>query len=322
MPRPTSATTLQRPDLGVLAYEHMANSAEFGFIGLEVMPVFDTPEQSADYPILPLEALLEMPEVQRAARAAYSRGDYEFETGTYSCKEYGREEPVDDSEVALYRRYFDAEQVAVTRATDIILRQHEARVAAKAQSTSVAGGNAAITTPWSTAATCTPRADMETGKLAMRDTYGIMPNAAAMNFKVFTKVMNSAEIKDAFKYTNPVELGGMEVQKRLLAQYFGLEKILVGGAIKNTAKKGQNAAVGNIWTQNYVSLLRVSDGGADLREPCFGRTFLWTGDSPDILVTESYRDESIRSNVYRVRQNTDEAVQFAGALYILTNASA
>lgn len=321
MPRPTSSTTIQRPDLGTLAYEYMEdNRATNGYIGLAVMPEFATPEKSADYPVIPVEAVTATPTVDRSARGAYARDDFEFEMQTYACKERGHESPVDDTERRLYSQFFDAEQVAVQRSVDIILRAHEIRVAAKVQSTSVAGGNSAIATPWTTAASATPRANIETGIMAMRSGYGILPNAAVMNFPTFIAVMNSAEIKDAFKYTNPVELGGYEAQRRILAQYFGLEEVLVPGAMKSTAKKGQTAVLAEVWGQNYVSLLRVSSGGNDLREPSFGRTFRWTEDSPSILVTESYRDESIRSDVYRVRHDVDEAVQFAGALYILTGA--
>jgi hypothetical protein len=66
-------------------------------------------------------------------------------------------------------------------------------------------------------------------------------------------------------------------------------------------------------------LLRVSSGGPDLREPCIGRTFLWTADSPQNIVTESYREEQTRSDIYRVRQYTDEAFVFTGAGYLLSN---
>ena len=59
----------------------------------------------------------------------------------------------------------------------------------------------------------------------------------------------------------------------------------------------------------------------DLKEPSFGRTMLWEEGSPNILTTESYRDESIRSDIVRVRNHLDEAVMFAGGLYVLSNIS-
>ena len=62
----------------------------------------------------------------------------------------------------------------------------------------------------------------------------------------------------------------------------------------------------------------LAGGGQNLKEPCLGRTFLWEEDSPGMLTTEQYREEQTRSDIYRVRQNTDECIQFTGAGYILT----
>lgn len=322
MPNPTSGTTIQRPDLGVLAYEYMLEGSQRGFIGMDVMPVFTVPEQSADYPIIPIEAMLKVPNTKRQKRGAYPRGDWEFETGTYACEEHGWEEPVDDTEANLYQRYFDAEMVSAEIAVDHILRDHEKRVASIAQSTSVAVGSGNVSIEWSTAATAKPRTDVKDAKESMRAASGLMPNAGICSLKVFNNILNTAEIKDAFKYTNPIEIGGMEAQKRLLAQYLGLDRILVGGGLEDTAKKGQAFSLSDIWDDEYFSLAVISSGGQRLREPVLGRTFLWTEDSPSILTTETYREENIRSTIVRVRQNVDEAVIFSGALYVMGNITA
>lgn len=319
MPRPTNATTLQRADLGAIAYEYAIDAANRGFIGLELLPIFDVPEQSAEYPVIPIESLIKLQDTSRAPRAGYNRSDYQFKTGMYSCVENGWEELVDDAEAALYRRYFDAEEVATRRAVDILLRGQEARIAAMLLNTGNITATSDISTAWNSSANCTPHADVSAAKDAMRAASGLKPNVIAMSYKIFVTVMRSAEIKTAFRYTNPIEIGGEEAQKLLLAQYFGVGKILVGDAIKDSAKKGAAPTIADIWDDEYILLAKVSDGGNDLREPCLGRTFLWTGDSPQNLVTEQYREEASRSNIYRVRQNTAEAFIFKGAGYLLGN---
>lgn len=319
MPRPTSATTLQRPDLGAIVYEYMLEAEQRGFIGTRLLPVFEVPEQSGDYPVIPIEAMLKLQDTARAARGNYNRSDYKFETGNYACKEHGWEELLDDSEANLYRRYFDAEEVAVKRCVDVLLRAQEARIAAKVFNTSNITATSDVTIPWSTSATAVPRADVTAAKLAMRAVSGLNPNIIAMSQKVFNYIMLIAEIKDAMKYTNPVEIGGAEAQRKLLAMYFGVDEILVAGAMKDSAKKGQSFSLADIWDDEFILLAAVSNGGQDLREPCLGRTFLWTADSPQIVTTEEYREEKARSGVYRVRQNVDEAFIFTGAGYLLGN---
>jgi hypothetical protein len=318
MPRPTAATTLQRPDLGAIAYEYNAEASQRGFIGQVILPVFDVPEQSADYPKIPIEALIKIQDTKRAPRANYARSDYEFKTGTYACEEHGWEELVDDVEAALYRRYFDAEEVAIKRAVDIINRGKENRIGAMIFNS----GNftvADVAIAWNTPATAVPRTNVIAGRQAMRAASGLEPNVGVCSKKVFETFLLTAEIKDALKYTNPIEIGGFEAQKRVAAMYLGLDEILVGNAIKDTAKKGQAASLGDIWDDEYFGLFKVSSGGNDLREPVVGRTFLWTADSPGLLVTEQYREEKKRSNVYRVRENLDEAFIFQGAGYLLGN---
>lgn len=319
MARPTSGTTIQRPDLGAIAYEYLLDADQRGFIGLALLPIFEVPQQTADYPVIPLEALLKLQDTKRAPRGDYNRSDYNFEMGTYSCEEYGWEELVDDAEANLYRRFFDAEEVATMRAIDILLRGQEARAAAMLFNTSNITATADVAISWNTAASAVPRTNIYAAKAAMRAASGLSPNVIAMSKKVFENVMLTAEIKDALKYTNPIEIGGEEAQQRILAMYFGVNKILVGGSIKDSAKKGQSASIADLWDDEYVLLAKISNGGQDLRDPCLGRTFLWTGDSPSILVTEQYREEQKRSWVYRVRNNVDEAFVFTGAGYLLGN---
>lgn len=316
MPQPTNATTIQRPDLGALAYEYMLEGSQRGFIGMDVMPVFEVPEQSADYPVIPIEALIKDQDTKRNAKGNYQRGDWEFETGTFKCEEYGWEEPVDDVEARLYRRFFDAEMVSTEIAIDRILRGHEKRVAAVLEA---GAADNSVTNEWDDASNATPQADVESGKTAMRSASGLLPNAVAFSYKVFRNVLMTAEIKDAFKYTNPIEIGNMEAQKSILAQYFGVERVLVGNAQRDTAKKGASFTLADVWDDEYCHLLRISNGGPQLREPVIGRTFLWFEDAPQAVVVETYREEQRRADIVRARQHVDEAVIFANAKYKLGN---
>ena len=321
MPRPTSATTLARPDLGAIAFEYAMEASQRGFIGQQIMPIFEVSEQSGEYPVIPIESLLKLQDTARAPRGNYNRSDYEFETGNYSCKENGWEELLDDVEASLYQRYFDGEEIAVKRAVDIILRVQENRYASKLfNSSNLTVGNVAI--EWSTAATAIPRANVTAARQAMRAASGLEPNTGVCSIVVIDNLINTAEVKDAFKYTDPIEIGGREAQAKIIAQYFGLDRVLIGGAIKDTAKKGQDFSLSDIWDDEYFGLFKVTDNPMDLRDPSIGRTFLWTEDSPENLVIESYRDDPRRSEVFRARQNTDEAFVFTGAGYLMGNITA
>lgn len=321
MPRPTSSTTLERPDLGSIAHEYMYEASQRGFIAGQVLPVFEVNEPAADYPVLPIEAVMKLPDLKRAPRGTYNRDDWEFETSTFNCEEYGTEEPVDDVESRLYQRYFDAEEVAVLRATDRLLRSYEKRVADAVFNTNNITNTTELGTEWSNIA-CTPKSDVKTAKQAMRAATGLEPNTLIISKKVLENVLISTEIKSYLQYTNPHMLLNLEAQRRLLAQYLDLDQVLIGNAMYDSADKGQSMSLTEIWDDEYALLCIVSSGGRNLKEPCLGRTFMWTKDSPNIINAEQYREEQCRSNIYRVRHYTDEAFIFTAAGWLLYNVTA
>lgn len=322
MPRPNTTSAIIRPDLGSVAYEYLMDAPNRGFIGTSILPVFETVLQSSQYPIIPLEAILKTQDVTRAPRGNYPRDDYEFEMGNYACKDRGYEEPLDEIERKMYANLFDAEEVAVQRAIDKVLRAQEVRIAGKVFNTSNITGTSGVSTEWDTAATATPHADIVAGKKAMRAASGLLPDTIAMSWTVFMNLLLTKEIKDALRYTNPIEMGGFEAQKSAVAQYFGVRQLLVGGAIKDSTGKGKATTIADVWDDEYVLLAKVAVNAKDLREPCLGRTFLWIEDSPEELVVESYREDAIRSDIYRVRHNVDEAFVFSAAGYLLSNITA
>lgn len=317
MPR-TSA--ILRPDLGALAYEYSMNAAKQGFIGSLVLPPFYTPLKNAQYPVIPAEAILEVADTQRAARSAYARGDWEFVMENYSCSENGWEEPLDDTEAEHFRNYFDAETVAVERATSIVLRSMERRVAKKVMDTKVFT-NAAAKAAWNNYGSADPLADVSAGKATFRHTVGLQPNALIMDKDVFDHISLCEAVIERVKYTSPNAIRGALTVEQLKA-YFGVEHLLVAGAVYNSSAKKQTKKIESVWPVDKVMLACISSGGNDLKEPSLGRTFVWENDAPDIIVTEQYREEQTRSDIYRVRQYTDECIQFAGAGYIITGVTA
>ena len=303
MPAPTSDTAIQRPDLGVLVYEYLETAPGMGFIGLEVMPIFTVIEQSSQFPVIPKEALLKIQDTRRAMRGGYNRSDYEFEEGYYVTRENGWEEPVDDRERNLYRNKFDCDVVAVERATNHILRGQEQRIANKVFNESNLTAHA-VANEWDDTANATPIDDVNAGKKAIRSACGMLPNALIISYSTFLNLKRCDQVVELLKYTFlGIDINRMTAQQ--LAAVMDVERVLVGGAVHDSANKGQEAFISDLWSNEYAMLTRVSNS-RDITEPCIGRTFLWTEESADNVVTEEYREESRRSDIFRVRHDTDE----------------
>jgi hypothetical protein len=211
--------------------------------------------------------------------------------------------------------------VAVQRAIDIILRVQEKRISALLFNT----GNfssTGVATEWSTI-TSTPYADVIAGKQSMRANGGLEPNSLIMSKKVLENLLKVTEVRTSLQYSadKQIEFMGKDAQAQMLARYFGVDRILVGDAIYDSAKKKQSFSISDIWDDEYVMLAKVSNA-PDILDPSVGRTFVWEEDAPGMLVTEQYREEQKRSWIYRTRQHTDEEIIFANAGYLLSNITA
>lgn len=316
MPRPTSSTTVSRPDLRATAMEFMERQDEF--IGTRILPYFDVDEQSGEYPVIPVEALLNVPETRRAPRGNYSRDDFEFENDSFDCAEHGWEEPVDDVEELLYARFFDAEEIATNRAIGTILRVQEKRIADMLFN---AGNFTAhgITNEWDENhyTDAIPISDVKAGRKAIHDACGLEPDTLVISYNTFLHLGLMSQIVDRLKYTH-TEVKRGDIPAELLATAFGIERVLVGKGRYNSAKKGQTAVLADIWDDEYA-MLCVTSKVKDIKEPCVGRTFRWTKDCPQNVMVESYREEQTRSDVIRARQHTDEEVILVAAAYLLSN---
>jgi hypothetical protein len=316
MPSPET-TAIVRNDLGTIAWEYLMDIGSRGFVGLKLMPTFETPKKAGEYPIITTESMLKVHKTERAARAAYNRSDYTFGKGNFTCAEQGFEELLDDTERELYGdAQIDCEAIAVLRALNVVLTNQEIRILTKLLATASIP-NAAVGVSWDTAATATPRKNVIDAITLMRSQYGVKPNKMVISMKSKNDLLLTDEITDALKYTNPIELGGEEAQLRTLASYFGVEEVMVANAQIDAAKRGQSKSLSDLWTNSVCGLYRVSST-RDLKQPSIGKSFLWTGDSPQNIMTEQYRAESNRSDVFRTRQYVGEEYTFTGAGRLLT----
>ena len=323
MPSPTSALATLRPDLGGSMEEFNLEADRKGFIGHDVLPVFETQEQAGAFGMIPIEQLLQKRTTQRSPGGGYSRGSFTFTPATYACVEHGAEEPVDDRESEMYAEYFDAEVVSAARAQDVVLRNAEMRIAAAVfNSSTFTSQTTTVGTEWSTVASAVPMTNVEVAVQAVWDRTGLWPNVLIVNRKVFRNLRRCAQIIDAVKAQNFMDVRAGNINASHLATVFDLERVLVAGSPKNTADVGQTVSISPIWSDEYAMVTRVAMTN-DIREPCIGRTFHWAADGSQIGATmESYRDERIRGDVIRARHDVHEKMLHTEAAQLLDNITA
>lgn len=325
MPSPSTSLATQRPDIGESFMEFDLEMDAAGYVATQVFPVVEVQKQAGKFGKIPLEELLKKRSTKRAPGAAYTRSNWNFEDAAFATEEHGAEEPVDDREAEMYADYFDAELISGMRARADVMRNAEDRVASAVFNPTVWTGSSlttAVTNEWDSnhTADAVPIEDVEGAVQAMYDASGLWANALAINRKVFRNLRNLDTIIERINSAgagNPSKPG--DITKEMLAQVFDLPYIIVAGGSENTANEGQAASVDQIWSSEYAMVCKVATT-RDFREPCIGRTFHWGADGSSIGGTvESYRDETVRSDIIRVRHDVDEIVLYPQAGHLLSN---
>jgi len=302
--QPTSDTSLQRPDLGAAVWETMQNAPEQGYIGLQVMPLFGVTKNSAEYPVIPKKSLFNLLDATRASHGGYNRFDDEFESGYYVTSEKGLEHRIDRRYAAIYSSLFAYELTISRILMNNILRAQEKRIADKIMNASNFTAHNA-TVAWDTPATADPLKDINAGRESLRAS-GITPNKLIINYTNYMQLIATKKVQDAVYQIFPDAAKTGNIGIKHLEAYLDIP-ILLAGALYNTAKRGQDASLSDLWGTRYAMLCRVASG--DITEPCIGRTFIWneSGNGAAETIVEQYYKEEIRSDILRVRHDVSES---------------
>lgn len=324
MPSPASSDAVLRPDLGLALQEYNALADLKGFISLRVLPVFESDVQSSSFARIPIEALLQNPEVDRAPGAAYNRGDWEYENDSFATKERGWEEPVDDRESRIYARYFDSEVVAAMRAQSFVLRAAEIRAAA-ALFNAVTFTPTAVTNEWDDFENAKPINDVEASVRRVWAKCGLWPNALIVDRLVFRNLRNCEQIIERINSQGAGNRTTAEdITAAMLATVLDLEEVIVAGsptgnAVKNAANVAKSVSISSIWSGEYAMTARIARSN-DIQEPCLGRTIHWGEDGSEIGGRyESYYSNERRSNIIRYRHDVEEKIFMPEAADLMSN---
>ena len=317
-----SGGTTIRADLSQALIE--APQADVGLIGAQLLPLQNVDAKAGTYLKVQLAGaeLLSNNATARDAGSGYSRGIRSFGTANYSTDEFGLEELLDDSSVADLSRFFSYE----SETAKFLLRQlklsHEARVNtllfAGSTPFTTADQSAAVAYTQANIATIDVARDVAAAKLALGK-LGYEANCVAMNADVFELIRRSTLLQNQF-FGVISNTGARLLNEAEIAAALGVQKLLVGRAAINTA--GKNKSYTGSFAISSAKVIVGQVAGGEFTAGGIGRTLVWSGDSAGGFVSESYRDEARRSQVLRVRMNTDEVVIDANAAVRITTSFA
>lgn len=141
--------------------------------------------------------------------------------------------------------------------------------------TSAAGGGApGGLTPvfWDDDANSDPFTDIYYAQTTILQNTGYMPNTLVLSWSVFQALRKHPLVVDRIKYTTPTFTG--TINEALLAQAFGIDRVVVSKAVYNSAAEGQAASMAFVAGLN--ALLCYSAPSAGIMNPSAGYTFAWS----------------------------------------------
>jgi len=305
MPDYQGTRTVPRLELGEAALEFIQSQDEF--IGTKVLPIFQTKKKAGVFPAITRESITREADTKRAPRGNYNRDSFQAKDRQYNCEEHGLEGPLDDSEREMYATDFDAELTTVQIVTRRVLQAQERRIASKVFDTTVFTGSKLFTdyssAPWDNKSS-DAIGQVRAAREQVRQNCGIEPNSLILSKANMDRLIANEEVRKAIQYV--ARLTEAEILNAM-ADILGVKRIIVGRAIYNTAKEGKAFQGADIWSDDFV-MVTVTGEGQRLSDPTMGRIFLWTADSPENATVEQYRDDSARSDIFRVRQHVDEMI--------------
>jgi hypothetical protein len=140
-----------------------------------------------------------------------------------------------------------------------------------------------------------------------------------------------AQVKTLRAYAGDMAANQGRIPLEVLATVFGLEKLLVGSAVKDTSVEGQTSTLSDIWDPTYMLFFygKVNPKPFDVS---LGRTFLWdpylSQPSPGVeeqtvdalrgFVVDKYPEAKTKSDIVRVEESLEMKLLNKDAGYLLT----
>lgn len=213
----------------------------------------------------------------RAPGSESAGGGFRLSTDSYSCDVYAYHQNVDEQTRANSDDPLRPDEDAVRYLVEKSLIKREVDWASSFFTTSVwtgaTNGSDLVAgtdfTAWDNAAS-TPIEDVNDQMAEIESNTAHLPNTLVLNRRGWYALKNHPDIVDRIKHTS-----SSAVTEDLVARLMGLDRILVGAAIRNTAQEGLTVATDYVFGTH--ALLCYSAPSAGLRTASAGYTFVWTG---------------------------------------------
>lgn len=241
---------------------------------------------------------------KRAPGTESAGGGYEVSTQSYFCEHYGFHKDISDEIRDNTDSPLNADRNATLYVTQKMRIKREALFASTFMSTGVwtnevSGASADSTgekTYWSDTANADIVGNLLEAQTTVHETTGYRPNVLVVSRDVFDKMLQNDDLIDRVKAGQTTGAAEPSIQDML--KLFDIRRIVVGGAIKNTAVEGATESNSFIFSKKAALLYVPESPGIEV--PSAGYIFNWVGHLGNIgnpgIAIKKFRMENIESD--------------------------
>ena len=292
-----------RGDLVNLVAEYAATSDTFA--ADKVLAPASVALQTATVSVATRESMLTPVSLDKT-KDGFSVADTELGKMTYACLPKGTSEVI-DGQIQAPPGWQDERDTVNTLMTRVMLGK-EIEFAELLQDTAVWDDTIAPLydgSVWATSASATPVLDVTTAAMESENLTGVAPDTLVINSQQLAWLLGTDEIRGAFP-------GSVAITYQLilnnLASIFGLSKLVVTRARKNSSKAVNTFTGAAVWSDDYVQVCKTANAGEPLTSPSIGRTLEWDGDSAGWSVDTEYVGGNKKQWIYTVSRNYQQKV--------------
>lgn len=234
---------------------------------------------------------------KRAPGTKFARSGVGLSTDNYQSEQYALEYPVPDETAKNADAVLNIGTTATNWLYDQLMLEEDYQFAAQWMITGVGWGVGSLGNGKWSAASSTPIADILNASRTVRRGLGASSNhkLVAVGGTIVEKaLLSNAEIVNKLVY---VQAGTIDAIRAALAGILGLDELIIADREYNTAAEGRAASYSPVFDDDLLVVARPNNPGPDT--PAAGYSFAWNEDGKGDMYIESYRDETIKSDIYR-----------------------
>ncbi|HFD31308.1 MAG TPA: hypothetical protein ENJ28_01150 [Gammaproteobacteria bacterium] len=191
----------------------------------------------------------------------------------------------------------------------------EDRIATKVTNTSNVGSSSAVGSAWTDYTNSDPLGDVQTIIDNVQDAQGVKPNRVVMSDEAWRNFRRNTTVRNLIFGINN---GGGYASPEQAADLLDVDKILIGGAYKDTGAEGLSESLSQIWGDHVLAYYAPEQ--ASIQVPSFMYSFRWqTADIPNMQVERHPFDTRRKCEDIELGYYQDEKITYSGVSFLLTN---